>query len=122
MPPGNTIQVPADPQEHILVTMITGTMEVARDGTVISETQTGATEPQRTGTKFPELGDWDKCLLENLRARIADSEEDKAKYEVFITSFEAYVKTPPEQRKVGGAGREMPFTHSRPRLHLMPSS
>ena len=84
--------------------MITGTMEVARDGTVIGETHTGVAEPQRTGTKLPESAEWGKYLLENLRAQIADSEEDKAKYEVFIASFEAYLKTPPEQRKVCGAG------------------
>ena len=100
-------------------------MEVARDGTVISETHTGTAEPQRTGTKVPELAEWGKHLLENLRARIPDSEEDKAKYKEFITSFEAYLKTPPEQKKVRGAGilSEMGFfTHSWPRLRLMTSS
>lgn len=87
------------------MTMVSGTMEVARDGTVISETHTGAPEPQRTGgTEWPELAERGKYLLENLRARIADSEEDKAKYEPFITSFETYLKTPPEQKKVRGAG------------------
>jgi len=94
LPLGNTIQVPTDPQENILVTMITGTMEVARDGTVINETH----------TEVPELTERDKRLLENLRARIADSEEYKTKYDVFVTSFEAYLKTPPERRKVCGAG------------------
>ena len=87
------------------MTVITGTMEVARDGTVISETHTGVPEPERIGeTKLPEPAEWGKYLLENLRARIVDSEEDKAKYKEFITSFEAYLKTPPEQKKVRGAG------------------
>jgi len=84
------------------VTMITGTMEIARDGTVISETHTGASEPRRTGTKLPELAEWGGYLLENLRARVVDSEEDKAKYEEFITSLEAYLGIPPYQRKVRG--------------------
>ena len=104
LPLGNTIQVPTDPQENILVTMITGTMEVARDGTVINETHTVVPEPQGAGAKLPELTERDKRLLENLRARIADSEEYKTKYDVFVTSFEAYLKTPPERRKVCGAG------------------
>ena len=102
--PENTIQVPADPKENILVTMIAGTMEIARDGTVISETFTGVPEPQRTGTELPGTAEGDKRLPENPRARITDSEEDKAKYDAFATSFEAYLKFPPEQRKVCGAG------------------
>ena len=36
--PGNTIQVPIDPLGNIIVTMTTGTMEIARDGTVVNET------------------------------------------------------------------------------------
>lgn len=104
LPPGNTIQVPADPQENILVTMVTGTMEIARDGTVVSETYTGAPKDQPTEAKLPELAEWDKRLLENLQTRIADSEEDKAKYDAFVTSFEAYLRVPPEQRKVCCAG------------------
>lgn len=97
LPPGDTIQVPADPQGNIFVTMTNGTMEISRDGTVINETYTQAPEPQGVET---ELAEGDKCLLEKLQARIADSEEYKTKYEVFKTSFEAYLKTPAEQRKV----------------------
>ncbi|KAF9649874.1 hypothetical protein BDM02DRAFT_3113132 [Thelephora ganbajun] len=76
LPPGNTIHIPADPQENILVTTTTGAMEIARDGTVISDTHTQAPEPQGAETGLPELADGVKHLLENLQ--IADSKEHKA--------------------------------------------
>jgi hypothetical protein len=100
LPPGNTIQLPADPQGNTLVTMATGIMEITQGGMVINDTHTQTPEPQSVETGLPGLAERDKRLLENLRARIADSGEYKAKYEVFITSFEAYLKMPPEQRKV----------------------
>ena len=80
-----------------------GTMEIAHGGTVINETHTQAPERQGAVTKLHGLAEWDKRLLENLRARIADSGEYEAKYEVFMVSFEAYLKIPPEQRKVCSA-------------------
>jgi len=100
LPPGNTIQLPADPRGNTLVAMTTGTMEISQGGTVINETHTQAPEPQGVETKSSGLTERDKRLLEDLRARIADSGEDKAKYEVFMASFEAYLRIPPEQRKV----------------------
>jgi hypothetical protein len=99
--------------------MTTGTMEIARDGTVINETHTQAPEPQPAEVRLPELAESDKHLLENLQARIANSEEHKAKYEVFKASFEAYLKIPPEQRKVcssTGTLRQTSFAYSKPRL------
>lgn len=104
LPPGNTIQIPEDPQGNIIVTMTTGTMEIARDGTVVNETYIQMPEPQSTDTKLPELAERDKRLLENLRVRIADSGEHKEKYEVFMASFEVYLKMPPEERKVCSIG------------------
>ena len=83
--------------------MTTGTMEIAQDGTVINETHTQAPERRGAETGLPGLAERDKRLLENLRARIADSGEYKAKYEAFMASFEAYLKTPAEQRKVCSA-------------------
>lgn len=103
LPPGNTIKLPENPQGNILVTMPTGTMEIAQDGTVVNETHTQAPDvpgPRSAEAELPELAGWEKRLLENLRARIVDCEEHRAKYEVFKASFEAYLKTPPEQKKV----------------------
>ena len=100
LPPGNTIQLPADPRGNTLVAMNTGTMEIAQGGTVINETHTQAPERQGAENKSPGLTQRDSRLLENIRARIADSGGDKAKYEVFMASFEAYLRIPPEQRKV----------------------
>lgn len=95
LPPGNTIKLPEDPQGSTLVTMLTGTMEIAQDGTVVNETHA-----QVPGPRSAESVEWEKRLLENLRARIMDSGEHRAKYAVFMASFEAYLKTPLEQRKV----------------------
>ena len=127
LPPGNTIQVPIDIQGNILVTTTTGTMEVARDGTVVNETHIQAPEDQPV-ERSSELAESDKHFLENLQARIADSEEHKAKYEVFKASWEAYLKMSPEQRTVCGTGTQqtMSFTYpsqvfircrSSPRVH-----
>jgi len=99
LPPGNTIQIPVDPQHNILVVMPTGTMEIAQDGTVVNETHTQAPGPQAPETQLPEFAERDKRLLERIRARITDSEENKAKYEPLVTSFEAYLKMSTEQRK-----------------------
>lgn len=98
--------------------MPTGTMEIARDGTVINETHTQALGPQGAET---ELAERDKRLLENIQARIADSEEYKAKYEMFKAPFEAYLRTPPEQRKVCDVNTlptaDPCFTHPRARFY-----
>ena len=102
LPPGNTIQLSADPRGNTLVAMTTGTMEIAQGGTVVNETYTQAPERQGAETKLPGFTERDNRLLENIRARIADSGEDKTKYEVFMASFEAYLRIPPEQRKVCG--------------------
>jgi histone deacetylase complex regulatory component SIN3 len=112
LPPGNTIQVPVDIQGNILVTTTTGTMEVARDGMVVNETHIQAPEDQRV-ERSSELAELDKLLLEKLQARIADSEEHKAKYEVFKASWEGYLKMTPEQRPVCGTGTQqtMSFTY-----------
>lgn len=78
-------------------------MEIAQDGTVAHETHTQAPEvsgPHSAEAELPELPGWDKRLLENLRAQIMDSGEHQGKYKVFTASFEAYLKLPPEQRKV----------------------
>jgi len=106
LPPGSTIQIPADPHENINVTTTNGTMEIARDGTTINETYTQAHGPQGVETQFPELAEWDQRLLERIQARIADSEEHGAKYEVIMASFEAYLKMSPEQRKVCSTGTQ----------------
>ena len=84
--------------------MATGIMEIAQDGTVVSETHVQTPEPQDSEARLPELAGEDKRLLEKVQTRIAGSEEYKAKYETFLTSFKAYLKTPPEQRKVRSAG------------------
>jgi len=102
------------------VTLTTGTMEIAQDGTVIDETHTQTPERQGTGTGLSGSAEWDKRLLENLRARIADSGgEHEAKYEIFMASFEAYLKMPPEQRKVCSTGTppEAFLTDARSRFH-----
>jgi len=99
LPPGNTIQLPVDPRGNTLVAMTTGTMEIAQGGTVINETHTQASGHQGVETKLPGLTGPDKRLLENLRARIAESGEDEARHEVFMASFETYLKMPLEQRK-----------------------
>lgn len=66
---------------------------------MVDKSHTQAPKRQDVEAELPELTEWDKRLLENLRVRVADSEEH-AKYEVFMTSFEAYLKTATEQRKV----------------------
>jgi hypothetical protein len=101
--PPDTIHIPADPNGNILVAMPTGTMELARDGTVINETYTQAPEPQSEETKSSDLTEQEKRLLENLRTRVEDSEE-REKYEAFIALFEAKLKISPEQRKVRSTG------------------
>ena len=60
MAPGDTIHIPADPQESILVTMTTGTMEIARDGTLVNETHVNATEPEGEEIGLPELAEQEK--------------------------------------------------------------
>jgi len=118
----NAIRIPEDPQGNIIATMTTGTMEIARDGTTISETHAQAPEPQGVEIELPEMAERDKRLLENLRTRIPDSEEYEAKYEVLRASLEAYLKMPPEQRKVRSTNiPPMAFcAYSRPRLRLVP--
>jgi len=102
LPPGATIQLPADPQGNIIVTVTTGIMEIAQDGTVVTETHTQAPECQDVAIELPELAEPEQRLLENLRARVADSGEH-AKYETFVASFETYLRMTPEQRKVCSA-------------------
>ena len=63
MAPGDTIHIPADPQESILVTMTTGTMEIARDGTLVNETHVNAAEPEGEETGLPELAGQEKRSL-----------------------------------------------------------
>jgi len=110
LPAGSTIRIPEDPQGNIFVRMTAGTMEIARDGTLINETHTQAPESQGAETKSPKLTEWDKSFLGNLKARFGDSEEYKAKYEVFVASFEAYLKMPLEQRKASfGADQSHEF-------------
>jgi len=99
IPPGHTILIPEGPQGAILVTTPTGTMEIARDGTVVNETHTQAPEPQGEETKLPELAEREEHLLEELRARAVDSEK-REEYESFIALFEANLRISPEQRKL----------------------
>lgn len=102
------------------MTLTTGTVEIAQGGTVINETHTQAPERQDTETGLSGLAEQDRRLLENLRVRIADSGgEYEAKYELFMVSFEAYLKMPPEQRKVCSTGTppEAFLTNVCSRLH-----
>ena len=99
IPPEHTIHIPEDPQGVILVTTPTGTMEIARDGTVVNDTHTRTPETQDEEAKLPELVEREEHLLEELRARAVDSEK-REEYESFIALFEANLRISPEQRKV----------------------
>jgi len=107
VPPGHTIHIPEDPQGNILVAIPTGTVEIARDGTVVNETHTQALETPVEEAKLPELTGQEKHLLEKLRARIPDS-ENREEYESFIAMFEANLRISPGERKLdAGQGREV---------------
>jgi len=108
IPPGHTIDIPADPQGNILLTTPTGTMEVARDGTVVNEIHVQPPEPEGEKVKPPESAEREKRLLETLKARIAD-EPEQEEYKALIALFEANLTISPEQRKASlgaGQGRE----------------
>ena len=99
IPPGHTIDIPADPRGNVFVTVPTGTMEIARDGTVVNDAHMmTAPELQRQETEASGLSEQKKRLLETLRARIADSEEEE--FKAFLASFEANLTISPEQKKV----------------------
>ena len=99
IPPGHTIDIPADPQGNILLRMPTGTAEITRDGAVVNETHIEVPEPQGEEVKSPALPEQEKRLLDTLRARIVGTEEQE-EYEALIKSFEANLIISPEQRKV----------------------
>ena len=66
--------------------MTTGTMEIARDGTVVNETHTQTPEPQGAEAGLAVSGE---RLSENPQDRIAGFEEYEARCEAFKTSFKA---------------------------------
>lgn len=104
MPPGNTVNIPADPHGNIILTMPTGVMEIARDGTVVNETYIQTPEPQGEETKLPEK---EKRLLQTLRDQIVDTQEQE-EYNTLITLFGTNLTISPEQRKVRVVLRSYP--------------
>jgi histone deacetylase complex regulatory component SIN3 len=114
IPPGHTIDIPADPQGNILVTIPTASIEITRDGTVVKETRIQAPGPQdggSQGTKLPHLAEREKRVLESLRARIAGAEEQE-EYKALIKLFEAKLEISSKQREVRDNATVPPETFS----------